>query len=208
MNILIVGASGATGKELVKQAVARQLKVTALVRSPEKFTLTAPNLRVVKGDATSRESLISAVQGQEAVVVALGPRGLGKTDIQEQFARHIIDAMHQAGITRLINLSAWGGGENSDKMRAGFKVMRYTLLKNVFDDKERGEKLLLESNLDYTMVQPGRLENEPARGNVAGSLDGSELSQSIARADVAAFMLDQLTDTTWSRKSPLIGYTN
>lgn len=87
-----------------------------------------------------------------------------------------------------------------------FKFIRYTVLKNVFDDKERGEKIILESTLDYTMVQPGRLASGSERGNVAASVNGKNLIQNITRADVAHFMLDQITETKWLRKSPLLGY--
>jgi putative NADH-flavin reductase len=150
MKILIIGASGATGIELTKQALSRHYSVTVLLRSPSTFSITDKNLLIIKGDVSDTKSLAAALDGQDAVLVALGPRGLAKTSVQEDFARNAVNIMGKMGIKRLIDLSAWGAGENNDKMTLVFKVIRYTVLKNVFDDKERGEKIILGSSLDYT----------------------------------------------------------
>jgi putative NADH-flavin reductase len=206
MKILIIGASGATGIELTKQALSRHYSVTVLLRSPSTFSITDKNLLIIKGDVSDTKSLAAALDGQDAVLVALGPRGLAKTSVQEDFARNAVNIMGKMGIKRLIDLSAWGAGENNDKMTLVFKVIRYTVLKNVFDDKERGEKIILGSSLDYTMVQPGRLASGPEKGNIAASVNGKNLTQNITRADVAHFMLDQITEKKWLRKSPLLGY--
>jgi uncharacterized protein YbjT (DUF2867 family) len=84
--------------------------------------------------------------------------------------------------------------------------MRRTLLKNMLDDKDRGEALLFASSLPYVNVRPSRLTNGKARGSVQASLDGSQLKHGISRADVASFLIDQLTSDRWLNQSPLIGY--
>lgn len=207
MKVLIIGASGATGQELVTQALAKKYDVTAFVRSPEKFTLRDDKLTVKKGDVTDKASLTLAAKGQDAILVALGPRGLSKTVLQQTFAKNIIDVMHEEDLTRIINLSAWGAGDSRPHMRTAFKIMRYTLLLNVFNDKESAEALITNSDLDYTLVRPGQLLNEPSKGPARATLDNKEhLSIRISRADVAEFMLRQLETDKWSRKSPLIGY--
>lgn len=88
---------------------------------------------------------------------------------------------------------------------AVFRLIRSTMLKNVYDDKDRADALLIASGLDYTNVRPPRLTNGPAAGAVRTSADGRGLSKSISRADVAAFLVSQLDDRTWLRQSPVIG---
>jgi uncharacterized protein YbjT (DUF2867 family) len=79
-------------------------------------------------------------------------------------------------------------------------------MRNVFADKERGETILLASDLDYVNVRPGRLLNKPARGGVRAQLEGRGLHFEMTREDLADFMIGQLTSSEWIRKSPLVGY--
>ncbi len=84
-------------------------------------------------------------------------------------------------------------------------ILQGVLLRNIFADKKRGEKLLFASNLEYVNVCPGRLLNAPARDGVQASADGTGIKPSMTRADLAQWMVDQLTNDTWVRKSPVIG---
>lgn len=119
---------------------------------------------------------------------------------------NVVKAMNAEGVRRFIGLSAWGAGDSAGQSSLPFKLARNTLLKYVYDDKNRGEAQIIDSDLDYTLVRPGRLTNGPAKGGVRASLVGKGLSRAIAREDVGAFMVEQLGDPTWTRKSPLIGY--
>lgn len=122
--------------------------------------------------------------------------------------KNLVAAMTKKGVKRLINLSAMGAGENRDECPWMMKLFfRPLLLKNVFfEDKERGEVHLLSSSLDYTNVCPGRLTNLPARGGVKASLKLKGLKPVMSREDLALFMISQLKNPEWVRKSPLIGY--
>jgi putative NADH-flavin reductase len=206
MKVLVIGATGATGKPAVQKLLARGDDVTAFARKPADVKETHVRLRTVQGDARDLASLERALEGQDAVIAAFGPRSLDKDDLQETFARNLIAAMKKRGVKRLVNLSAWGSGDSRPHMKFVFKIMRNTLLKNVFDDKERGEELLAASDLDVTNVRPGRLIDEPARGGVRASLDGDGLKPVMTREDLAAFMVDEVHAGAWVRKSPLIGY--
>jgi len=84
-------------------------------------------------------------------------------------------------------------------------ILQGVLLRNIFNDKKRGEKILFASNLDYVNVCPGRLLNKPARGGVKASADGEGIKHSITRADLAQWMVEQLTSDVWVRKSPVVG---
>ncbi len=113
--------------------------------------------------------------------------------------------MTKCGVRRLVNLSAWGANEKHKPFGLIQKILLWVFLRNVFEDKKRGEKLLFASDLDYVNVCPGRLLNKPARGGIKASIDGTGINPSIARADVAQWMVEQLTSDTWVRKSPVIG---
>ena len=206
MNILVIGATGATGSEIVKQLVEQGHTVTAFARTPSKVTTYGGKVRVVQGEAHDQASLEKAVAGQDAVLSALGPRSLKKDDLQEAFARNLVSSMQMAGVSRLVELSAIGAGDSVKQASFPVIVIRKTVLKNMFDDKERGEKYILDSQLNYTLVRPGRLVNKPAKGGVKASLSGKDVSMSVHRADVAQFMIAQLEDSTWARQAPLSGY--
>ena len=140
------------------------------------------------------------------MISAFGPRSLKKDDLQETLARNLVLAMRAHGVKRLVNLSAWGTGDSAGKSGLFFAIIRNTILRHVYADKERGEALLLDPGLDYVNVRPGRLLDNPARGGVKASLDGVGLKKELTRDDLAAFMADQVCADTWLKKSPLIGY--
>jgi len=180
--------------------------VRALARDPAGFETSDEAVTVVRGDARDGSAVAQAIKGTDAVISAFGQRSRRKDDLQEAFYRNLISAMEQAGARRLVALSAFGVGDSRAQIPLVFRLIRNTLLKNVYDDKDRADALLIASGLDYTNVRPARLTDGPAKGGVRASLDGRGLSNSIGRADVAAFLAGQLDDLTWLRQSPLIGY--
>jgi len=119
--------------------------------------------------------------------------------------RHLVDAMKTQSVRRLVNLSSWA----LRPARLDFitrKIVIPLLARHVMADKERGEAILFASDLDYVNIRPGRLLNSNARGNVKASVDGSGLKQTITREDLAAFMIGQLSDNAWGRRSVFVGY--
>jgi uncharacterized protein YbjT (DUF2867 family) len=204
MKVLVIGASGLTGKILVDLLLARGDEVTAFARTPASIGAKHERLRIAQGEAADRASLDRAVAGQDAVMCAFGPRSLGKTGVQETLMTNLVPAMKAAGVKRIVNLSAWGLGPE----RAGvlFAIVRATMLRNIYADKRVGEALLFASDLDYVNVRPGRLTNGPARGGVLAAETDAGLANWLTRADLAAFMITQLDAPTWVRKSPLLGY--
>jgi putative NADH-flavin reductase len=208
MKILVIGATGLTGKFAVKKLLARGHDVTAFARKPADITDRPERLKVVEGEVRNQESLDRAALGQDAVLVTFGPRSLQKDDLQEVFARNLIVAMKKANVKRLVELSAWGAGSSNSQMKFVFKIIRNTFLKNMFDDKERGEELLTKSDLEWTLARPGRLKDDAARGGIKASLDGSGITAWMNREDVADFMCDEIEKNAWIRKAPLIGYAD
>ena len=207
MKTLVIGSTGGTGRLIVRQLLAHGDSVRAFARNPADLAdLSDPRLEVVKGDARDAASIDRAVNGVDAVVVAFGPRSLKKDDVQETLDRNLVQAMRAHGVKRLVNLSAWGAGDSAGKSGFLFSIIRATLLRNVYADKERGESILLDPALDYVNVRPGRLLDAPARGGVKASLDGEGIKKELTREDLAAFMVAQVHSDAWVRRSPLIGY--
>jgi short subunit dehydrogenase-like uncharacterized protein len=207
MKVLVIGATGRTGRLVVDHLLARGHDVTALARHPSAID-ERDRLRIVQGDARDLPSLVRATAAQDAVVVAFGPRSLKKDDVQEVLMRNLIAAMTRQGVRRLVNLSAWGSGGAA--VPAANPIARYfflpIVLRHVLQDKRRGETYLFDSALHYVNVCPALLKDGPARGGVKASIDGRGLEQYMHREDLAAFMVGQLTDDTWIRKCVAIGY--
>lgn len=201
LRLLVIGASGGSGRQLVEQALAQGHEVTAFVRNPARFSLQHEKLRVAQGDVLDYATVEPAMQGQDAVLCALGhKRLLGPSTILSQGTANILSAMKSAGVPRLICESSLAIGNSAGRggLLATFFV--YPLILPFYMwDKLRQEKLIEESNLDWVIVRPAALTNGPARGQYRhGAEVGSYvLPVRISRADVAAFMLKQLADDTY-----------
>jgi uncharacterized protein YbjT (DUF2867 family) len=210
MKVLVIGATGGTGRHALRKLLERGHEVTAWVRRPSALPQDIPSdrLRVVTGEARDAGSLDRAVAGQDAVLVAFGPRSLKKDDVQEALYRNLIAAMNTHGVRRIVNLSAWGlNNDGAVTPSLFFKyVIRPVFLRHVFADKRRAEALLTASGLDYVNVQPGRLLDAPARGGVRASLDGRGLQPRMTRDDLAEFMVDQVENDQWLGRSVVVGY--
>jgi putative NADH-flavin reductase len=206
MKVLVIGATGATGTQAVPRLVKAGHEVTAFARNPDAMTVKVPAIRVMQGDVRDATALDAAVAGQDAVISVFGPaRSLRKQDLQEIFMRHLVGAMEKHSVKRLMNLSAWGSSRTRQYMPWAFKPFRY-LLREVFADKERGEAILFASpTIEWVNVSPGRLTDGPETGRVVASETGRGVPASISRADLAAWMIAQLSDPTWVRKSPIVG---
>lgn len=198
MRLLIVGATGGTGRALVEQALERGHAVTALVRNPMRLGLSHDRLTVVVGDVMVPGSLDPAVRGQDAVLSALGhKRWFHPTSILSAGTQHLVDAMRRHGVRRLVVETALGVGETWWQMGLYYTLfVRVFILPFYFFDKRRQEAVVRRSDLEWTLVRPGALNNGPRRGRFRqGPRVGHWLwTVVISRADVAAFMLDQLTD--------------
>lgn len=209
MNIVIFGATGGVGRELVSQGVAGGHSVTAFVRNPAALP-ARDRLRVVVGDALDGDAVASAIAGQDAVLSALGSRKLSDAELLPRSMDHILISMGRSGVRRLIVLGAAGALEDANRRLSTtrkllFDVMKATLLRKPFESQAAMQRLVRASARDWTIVLPPRLLDSPATGKYR--VDGKALpadAGSIPRADLAAFMLAQLGSTEWVRRSPYI----
>jgi putative NADH-flavin reductase len=210
MKIVVFGASGGTGRELVRQGREQGHEVTAFVRNPAAFT-GGDGLRIVVGDARDEKAIAAAIAGQEAVLSALGG-SLDDDSLLPEAMGHILAAMQREGVRGLIVLGAsgvWPGATQrlAAPMRLLARLLNRTILKKPFQAQRAMQMRIQASETEWTTVQPPRLVNKPGRGTYR--VDGDALpagGSTIARADVAAFMLAQLSSREWVRKSPYIAW--
>ena len=200
MKLLVFGATGPTGRELVAQALEQQHQLTVFARRPEGFPAA---VRVAQGDAAREPQAIDeAVQGQDAVLSALGTgKVLFPNRLQERSLGHIVPAMERANVRRLIVMSAFGVGDTARAAPLLPRFLYATMLAGIFADKERGEARVRASTLDWTIVYPTLLTDGPRPGKYrAGERQELHGLPSISRADVAHFMLGQLASPDYVRR--------
>jgi uncharacterized protein YbjT (DUF2867 family) len=197
MNLVVLGASGRTGRLVVEQALAAGHTVTALVHSPEKLTIGNPNLRVVTGEATEPSAVSSALEGADAVISTLG--GTGSVIADSTSA--IVSAAGQTGVSRVVVLSSFF--VERDRLDPVSRLLTGLAMGALIKDKSAGEEMLRRSDLEWTIVYASMLSDGPASGSVAVLPEGARrgLSQKISRADVAAWMVDAATGVQHSRSS-------
>lgn len=206
-RILILGATGGTGRLIVSQALARGHDVAVLVRSAEKAR-DLGGVTVIVGDARDEAALRQALKGRDAVVSALGTpvSPFREVTLLSSATKALITAMKAEGVRRLVVITGVGAGDSVG--HGGFlydKLIFPLLLKNVYADKNRQEAIIRDSGLDWVLVRPTILSNKPGRGDVRAFTDLSHFhGGSIARADVARFVLDQVEGDAWLRQAPLI----
>ena len=133
MKLAVFGATGKTGIEITKQALAKGHQVTAFVRDPARMPVKEDHLTFIIGDVTDSSLVGKAVQGQDAIVCALGSRDLKKTAIRTIGTEHIIEAMHQSGVGRLIVVSAMGTGESWETGRSRHRITVVSVGKGRYD---------------------------------------------------------------------------
>lgn len=206
MNIVIFGANGLTGRLLTEQALAKGYRVTAVTRHPETFPLRHEHLQVMRGDVFDLASVEQAVAGQDAVLSTLGvPFSRKPITVYSQGIAHIMQAMNHYGVRRLICVSSSAAGTNHDT-GAGFifdnvlqPIVMSTIGKTTYADMKRMETLLMNSELDWTVVRPSGLFETEAVTDYQVAEDHIR-RQFTSRADLADCMLQQLTTDQYSRK--------
>jgi putative NADH-flavin reductase len=204
-RVLIIGATGGTGRHLVSQALELGYQVTAFVRDPSKLGLAHPRLTVATGDVLDYASVEAAVRGQDAVLSALGhKRYYPPNRILSKGTSNVLRAMEAQGVPRLVCETSLGIGDTAGRMGFYYTFLVIpTVLPFYYWDKTRQERAIGRSRLEWVIVRPGALTDGEKRGRVHhGRGVGSYLrTVRISRADVADFMLGQLASDTYLRQA-------
>lgn len=207
MHIAIFGASGRTGLPLVEQALAAGHSITALVRDPARLPLQHDQLTIIKGDVADTEAVARTITGADAVISVIGHRRDSPPDLQTVATRNIIAAMQQQGVRRLISLT--GAGVPAPQDQPGLldhliKLALKTLSGNVLRDAESHAALIRNAPLDWTIVRAPMLTDGPPSGAYRVGWVGVNAGPRVARADVADFLLKQLSDPAYVNQAPVV----
>ncbi|MGQ4383072.1 NAD(P)-dependent oxidoreductase [Streptomyces sp. SAS_270] len=206
MKLLILGATGPTGRHVVDLALRAGDSVTVFVRNPAALGDLADRVTVVTGDATSRHDVSGAMTGQDAVVAALG-RGNSLTadDFFTRSSTAVIAAAEEVGVSRLVWLSSFGVGHTYQWSSVPQKLIYRTLLRSVYANKEIADERIRSSALDWTLVYPTRLTHGPEAGTYrADDRLPMKGNPTISRADVAAFMHQAAHGSEWLHRTAVI----
>jgi putative NADH-flavin reductase len=208
VKVLIIGATGGTGRILLDKSLEQGHEVTALARNPSAVAPRDYRPRVLEGNTLDPEAVEAAVAGQDAVLSALGTRSTKPTTLFSASTANLIGAMKKHGVCRLVCVTGIGTGDS--KGHGGFlydRVLLPFVVRNQYADKDRQEEIIKRSGLEWVIVRPARLTNEAATGEYQVFLSGdSYRATTISREDIAAFMLAQLTEDRYVHQTPVISY--
>lgn len=206
LRILVVGETRGIGRKVVERGPARGHSMTALARRPERLDLNHERLRVVQGDILDDGSMITVLDGHDAIVTVSVPPGFEPVTLFSEGIRNVLRATSAAGGVRVLAVTGIGagnsrghGGSYHDRIGLG------TYLRSMYDDKTREVELIRESGTDWKIVRPGFLTDADARtrDQVFASPDGVT-SGSICRADVAHFIIAELESPRHRRETLLV----
>ncbi len=212
MRILVIGATGGTGREVVREALTRGYQVNALALSAVDARRLLPGADITEGDARDSNALATAMTGCVGVISALGskPNLLHKETLLSDATRLLIGEMKKVGITRLVCITGIGAGDSHG--HGGFlydHIAEPLVLGSVYEDKNEQEDEIRKSGLDWTIVRPTILTNAPATDSVWALTDLTGFhGGSISRVDVARFLITEFAERRWVGKSPVITSSN
>lgn len=211
MRVLLLGATGYSGKAVLAEAIKQGHKVTVLVRDASKVPIQHTNLTIAEGDVLDPGVVASVLHKQQAVIqcLGLGGKGDGKPSTFISDATKIMVAeMEKQNVKRLIAMSNVGAGNSIAFQPWFFRkiILPYFMkwLQAIIDDKNRMEPVIMDSNLDWTIVRCPNIVDKPTRGGCIATLDGKGLKLSVTLEDMAKFMLLQLTDDIFVKQAPSI----
>jgi putative NADH-flavin reductase len=207
MKIIVFGSTGTIGKHLIEQALDEDHEVTAFARDITKITFHHENLVKVEGDVMKRESVNAAILHHDAVLVVLGAGRKGV--VRSAGTLNIINAMKDHGIKRLICQSSLGVGDSRNNLNFFWKYIMFgMLLRPAYADHELQEQYVRNSELEWTIVRPSAFTDGQRTGKYRHgfSVFDNNTTLKISRADVAEFLLKQLSDLRYLHKSPGLSY--
>jgi putative NADH-flavin reductase len=197
-NLLVIGATRGSGRQVMQQALAAGYTVTAVARDPARVGAEHGRLRVLRGDVLDGDTLAAAMAGQDAVVSTIGVTSRGPTTLYSDGMRNIIAAMRATGVARLVAVSAAPLGiDEGDTLpsRLLMKPLLLALFKQPYADMARMEEEIRASGLAWTIVRPPRLTDKAATGRYRTALNRSvRRGYLISRADLAGAILTLLDD--------------
>lgn len=209
-KIIVFGATGGTGKQVVEQALEDGHKVTVVVRSPDAITTSHRNLEIIKGDVLQSTTFENAIKEKDAVVSCLGSMAGKPTKVYSLGTSNIASAMLKASIDRIICISAGAvivPPKSSFLMKFVAKNILQRIFKYMYADMLLMEKFLNKSSLNWTVIRPSRLTNTRRTGIYRTTVNEPLSNPSkISRADLADYILKHLNDEMTFKATIEISY--
>jgi putative NADH-flavin reductase len=210
MRVAVFGATGRTGRLVVEQLREEGHEVVAFARDPSKILEGHDErLRVVRGDVLDAVAVEEAVEGADAVLVALGHTKTSTRDVQARGMENIVAAMRKHGVRRLVSLTGAGVRDPKDEPKVVDRAITgllKLLQRDVLEDAERHAGILRDSDLDWTLVRAPRLVDGERTGEYRAGYIGKDSGTKVSRADVADFMVRQLDDDEYLHRAPIVSY--
>lgn len=203
MNVVIFGASGRTGREVLRQGLAAGHRVTAFVRNSARLAVLTEGLTVVTGELSDQDAVARAVCGQDAVISTLGvSKALRRDPAVVNGIAQIIDAMQSSAVLRLVYLSFVGVRDSRPYAGGITRHIAARVLRNEIVDHERKEQLIRRSTLEWTIVRAPKLKGGPPTGAYRSGeqIAAGTALLTLARADVAQCMLASSPTTPSSNR--------
>ena len=211
MKILLLGGNGAVGQLALDEFLNANHDVKALVRSGSTLTRKHARLTVVQGDPTNAADLENVLAGQDAVLSTIGARTNKKTTLRADVATNLLAGMKKHGVRKLVWLDAAGVGSSKKFVqRSSFLLGRIIMplfLDNMYEDAAVADALIEESDREWVIVRPMSFTNNAKTGKVSVVTDISltvPLRLRMARADVAAFLVEQVLKDDYVGQMPII----
>ncbi|HXM26179.1 MAG TPA: SDR family oxidoreductase [Chthoniobacterales bacterium] len=191
MKLLVLGATGGTGLEIISQAIERGHSLTAFVRAPDPLKRFGDRIAVIRGDLLNSSEVQRVLKGHDAVLSGFGPRlPVCRADatLLQRFAVALTSGMDQAGVRRVVVEST--AFLFKDSIIPPTNLFGRLFFPDVVRDAGEMENVFRKSGLDWTMVRPPRLTDQPRTGKYR-VLEGPlpRFGFAISRADVADFMI-------------------
>lgn len=208
MNVIVFGASGGTGQEVVRQALAAGHTVTAFVRNPATYSSPDQRVQVVKGDVKDPASIEAALSGQDAVISVIGAKPTKTSTIRTEGTKAIITAMEKVGPKRLISQSTMGAGDSKPMLSWLYAfILVPLLLKGTFADHDGQEQVIQASSLDWTIIRAGALNNKPLTGKYRIlPVSNKRQTLKLSRADAAHFIVHELENNAYVKQIAGVAY--
>jgi putative NADH-flavin reductase len=207
MKVAVFGSTGKTGQHVVRHALEKGYEVVAFLRSPDKMEIEHDNLTIVQGDAEDAEAVARAVEDVDAVISALGQTSSSSSRLLTHAGNNIMQAMQEHDVDRFISLVGAGVDTPKDESTLGRKFMRGLMklfARDVLEDAQQHSEQVMASDLDWTLVRPPRLTEDPG----TGQYESGELSlgpgAKLTRDDLGKFMVEQVEDDRYVGEAPMV----
>ena len=211
MKVILFGATGFSGKGILAEALKHGHEITILVRDASKVQIKHKKLTIIEGNVLDPLTVASALHHQEAVIQCLGVGGKGDgkpTTFISDATKVIVNEMQKQNIKRLVAMSNVGAGNSIAFQPWVFTkiILPYFMkwLKVIIEDKNRMEPIIMNSNLDWTIVRCPNIVDKSAKGTCNATLDGKGLKLSITLPDLSKFMIEQLTQKVFIKQAPSV----